>query len=394
MKDPDALGKLVQYFFGIGIILSGIIALISLTIAGIQIIIGQANPEGVLNAKDRIKGSLLGIVLLMASFLIIRSINPVLIETKTTPLTSGAGIFYVKGTQETTCPPSVSDASSISSDFAGGSIVYRCANNIGPDLLIWTYAEKDFKNPTATLEKKCNSDLPIPSSGSFKIGFKTPGLYIFREPGCPADGYRSSVVLITGQIPQEFKGIKGSIQFINDSKNNNYYASIMHTRIDPTGGGNCQYPMLSSGDIDCRNITIDDPSSMNVFIQNKTPESSGDGIDFYSGPYGWDTKGSKAGIFELKKQDIKGNWGYDPKFMVFNYKTNSPSEEQKANPDFKTSSGSIRIKGNYLVALYSSSAGEDGYCQVFTNNVVDLNGTEFIGAGNEDIQMVYVMPAK
>ena len=397
MKNPDAIGQLVQYFFGIGIIFSGAIALISLAVAGVQLIIGQANPEGVSQAKDRIRGSLLGVVLLMVSFIILKSINPVLLKTEVTPLTTGPGVFYVSADNkvETTCPPSESDTSSLTT-FAGGNIVYRCATPTEPNLLIWVYDKPNF-DPSSTnkftYEKKCGENFPIPASGSFKIGFKTPGVYFYIDGNCINDGYRSSVVLTSGQLPEEFKNIKGSVEFVNDVTYKNYYGVILHERINESGGGNCQYPMFSSIlATDCKEITLNSASAT-VFTQNDQPIKSGDGIDFYSGAYGWDTKGSRAGIYELKNIFITGPKKYDPATMIFNYIGSGVDlNEQIAKPNFKKSPGSIRIKGNYLVALYSSLSS--GYCQVFKTNAVDLKGTEYVGPGNISIEAVHVIPTK
>jgi hypothetical protein len=400
------LPDLIRYFFAVGIAFSGAIALISLAIAGVQLIIGQANPEGVSNAKDRIKGSLLGLALLMVSFLIIQSINPVLIEPTISPLSSAPGIFFVNNNKQSTCPQSVSDASLVPSDFIGGDIEYRCANPSEPNLLIWEYAEKNFKMPIFTHELLCNKKKSIPK-GSFKIAFKTPGAYFYETTECI--GYRSNVVLTSGQIPEEFK--KGNpehltprcIEFVNDPTNKTYYGAILHEKIDESQGGMCQAPLVNSTDAISKDIiTINNVSSITIFTINTNQISSGDGIEFYSGQYGWDV-GNKPGIYkEFATTFVGKNYLFlEPKEIIFDFFGSSWSlQEQQAGRDFSkpAGQGSIRILGNYLVALYNnpllpSGYAQDGYCQVFKKSIVDMKGTEYIGAGNI-LKMIYLIPTK
>lgn len=414
ITDNSGLPELIQYFFGIGIAFGGVVALISLAIAGVQIIIGQANPEGVSNAKDRIRGSLLGLVLLMVSFLILKTINPVLIAPNITKLSNAPGIFYVDtdNNKETPAPSAEADTGSIPPGFS--TIQYRCptdssGNPIGSTLLVWTYPEKNFGNSdgsATTYEVGCNAGLPIIVNGSFKMAFEIPGVYFYKSADCT--GYRSDVVLTSGEMPKEFKNVLGgSVEFINEPANQTYYGIIFHESVDQNRGGNCQAPLISAAQKigGCKPITIQ-AFSETLFSWNPNPLDSGNGVDFYSKPYGFDTKGADAGIYELAKEDIQPPYSMDPSFMDFDYYGSGVSAEEEAGyPDFESSPGSIRIKGKYLVALYSGlikNAGEDNptldvganYCQVFLQDVVDMNGTEYIGSGNNDLKLIYVIPTK
>ena len=359
----------------------------------------MANPEGVSNAKDRIKGSLLGLVLIMISFMIIKSINPVLISPNLTPLSDAPGIFYVGNGKQTTCPSSEADTTTVQGDFSNGSIKYRCASPADPKLLVWIYKEKNFKNSNKdaiTKEINCDGSVPIHQGNSFKIAFKTPGVYLYSKTGCPSDeGYRSSVILTSGQMPDEFKNTgQGSVEFVNDTANNNFYGIIFHEGLDQSRGSNCQAPLTSGQqDIDCKPIKIK-VNSQTLFVWNNKPVDSGAGVVFYSGAYGWDTKGAESGIFMVVNPNIISPiTSLDPMEMDFDYSGTGVEEgEQIAHPNFYSDPGSIRIMGNYLVALYSQAG--DGYCQVFSQDVVDLNGTEYIGPKNNNLQSVYIIPIK
>lgn len=78
---PDtSLAELVNYFFEWGIGLGGLGVFIALIIAGIQYITSIADPGKLNEAKDRIKSSLIGLVLLLSSWAIFQLINPSLSE--------------------------------------------------------------------------------------------------------------------------------------------------------------------------------------------------------------------------------------------------------------------------------------------------------------------------
>ena len=83
---PDSnLAQLVGYFFGWGVGLGGLAVFISLIIAGIQYITSIADPGKIKEAKDRIKSSLIGLVLLLSSWAIFQIINPNLTNLNAIP---------------------------------------------------------------------------------------------------------------------------------------------------------------------------------------------------------------------------------------------------------------------------------------------------------------------
>ena len=76
LTPETTLAGLVGYFFGWGVGLGGLAVFISLIIAGIQYITSIADPGKIKEAKDRIKSSLIGLVLLLSSWAIFNLINP------------------------------------------------------------------------------------------------------------------------------------------------------------------------------------------------------------------------------------------------------------------------------------------------------------------------------
>jgi len=76
LTESTPLPKLVQYFYEWGIALGGFAAFIALIIAGFQYLTSVGRPEAMKEAMDRIQSAIFGLVLLLASWLILNTINP------------------------------------------------------------------------------------------------------------------------------------------------------------------------------------------------------------------------------------------------------------------------------------------------------------------------------
>ncbi len=79
----DAFQKLYQYLISI----SGVVALVVLIVGGIIYLTSVGEPEKLNKAKKQILAALFGIVLLLSSYLILRTINPELVNIQLSPLT-------------------------------------------------------------------------------------------------------------------------------------------------------------------------------------------------------------------------------------------------------------------------------------------------------------------
>lgn len=74
---PSAgLAQYVRYLFMLGLGLGGVLAFASIVIAGIQMIMAGGNVGTVEDARSRLSQAILGLMLLLFSYLILRTINP------------------------------------------------------------------------------------------------------------------------------------------------------------------------------------------------------------------------------------------------------------------------------------------------------------------------------
>src|SRR5581483_6145522 len=149
---PASLPIYLAYVFMFLIGIAGTIAILSIAIAGFEILIRGGSPAAVTAARERIISSILGIVLLFASFIILRTINPEFITPATPNNTLEPGVYFVglgnlgTGIQNTIYKPATdrvlntSDPYQINPQFT--QISYVCSprpDNPGKTLLVWTY---------------------------------------------------------------------------------------------------------------------------------------------------------------------------------------------------------------------------------------------------------------
>jgi hypothetical protein len=381
---PDeCLSQYVSYWFGVGIYLAGVLALISLVIAGIQIIMSAGNPEAMGNAKDRIKGAVLGLVLLMSSSILLRTINPEFIEPTLTPLPRVAGVFLEKSEDELSpAPQSVSDIENYPV-FKDGyhKIWYKCSENgegEGPTLLVWKFPKPGFKGNDdnysgVEVERiACNGKTSL-QDGSYKTAFESPGVYYFLEEGC--NGHMSFVNTSSQEKLQEpFYGKVKSIRVINNPANDIYFGTIFRTSQGLDRVGRCTDPFLYNNQEFCQNINI--PSnSVNIFTW-QDPIKAGTGVSFYSEPYGWNV-GARSGLSIIKTENISPSYRNNTSHLLYTHQTKNqrPATYRSLCQNFKTCPGSVKLEGSYLLGLYSSS---QRLCQIFTKNIPNFFTTEIM----------------
>lgn len=83
--DFPSFAKYIVYF---SMWAGGVIALFMFVIGGIRYVLSTGNPERMVNAKNQIIGSLLGLLIILSSFIILNTINPQLTNLSMEPLSS------------------------------------------------------------------------------------------------------------------------------------------------------------------------------------------------------------------------------------------------------------------------------------------------------------------
>jgi len=386
LDENSGISDFIGYIFGVLIYLAGFVSLISFVIGAIGLMNPNIAAHG--DAKDRMKGAVLGLVLTMASVLILRTINPVFIAPTLTPLPGTMGVFYTNGSEDRAAPKEEADTTSIKNE-GFNTLKYVCAENNSPgssgsgggtanatppEILVWSYPEKNFSGIDRVEMKKltCGGTVSV-SGGSFQMEYKLPGVY-YCLGGCSGEdmcqGYMSKQPLMNTDpdVSSPFENMKG-ILMVNDPASQTYYGAVLHQTPDLTQAGVCsKKPIVDTGgDAKCEGVDFQ-VGAVDIFRVNMTPQTSGTGLVFYSEPNGKGTisNAGKYSVTEIKSEPEP----LDPLDMAFDYSETTRHDYYKLEecPTFQHCPGSVYIKGNYLLQLVD----EDDICQTFTQDVVNL----------------------
>jgi len=76
------LGTYIKFFYQYGVGVAGALAVIVVLIGGMQWVLSGGSPERVTSAKKRIGGAIMGLLLAVLSFTLLRTLNPALVELR------------------------------------------------------------------------------------------------------------------------------------------------------------------------------------------------------------------------------------------------------------------------------------------------------------------------
>ena len=224
-----------------------------------------------------------------------------------------------------------------------------------------------------------------------------PGIYYFPEHGCT--GKRSGPYIYSQDEVSKTLGKISSIEIRDDPEKEIYYGAIFHQTTGLLNSGQCTMPLTSEegcSDID-EKAKI---GASTIFQINKGPNPSGDGVTFYSEPFGWKA-GQEAGFFKVHGYEIDSSfWKASSEEMFFSYEgVNRWALYRSLYKTFYDASGSIYIDGDFVVAVYKDwpsavsffTGGIGVNCQTFTKSVESLKSEGSILKG-DTIGKVYIIP--
>ncbi len=220
----------IAYFFALAVILSGVVGIFSIVAAGFQILLSGSNPSVASAAREKIFNAIFGIVLLMFSVVLLRSVNPELVNPNEIDVSVGSGVYLVGNNGEVkTAPEAISDTTDPTIfDPTYNEIFYACRPP-GKTLLLDVFAKTDFgvDSNARTIIIPCgggdetgadisaaprvnlspggadssSSSTSTSSSTllSFDWRYEDAGIYYYLKPGC--QGLASEIQKSNGQIP-------------------------------------------------------------------------------------------------------------------------------------------------------------------------------------------------
>jgi len=218
------LGDYVAYFYQLAVVSAGFLGVLSIVIAGIKLIGTSGSPGAASEAKERIFQSVLGIILIMTCFIILRTINTDIFSVREDVSPDTNGVRLVKTV--TSCkvpvkiyipaPKSVSDFEKLKKE-GYDTISYKC-DQPGVPVWVWKYSVKDLDDndtnaTTFTLQCKGLDEKNIADIKSFKWEEEKPGVYLYKDAGCV--GLSTNVIDASQEIPAAFQKKSKSAKIIN-----------------------------------------------------------------------------------------------------------------------------------------------------------------------------------
>lgn len=91
IEETTTIPGVIKYIYLFSIGIAGITALLSIIIGAFQYVTSAGSPDKVKDAKDRIFSAVIGVIILLASVLILRTINPDLVSLSNFTLGGGGG---------------------------------------------------------------------------------------------------------------------------------------------------------------------------------------------------------------------------------------------------------------------------------------------------------------
>jgi len=412
-----ALPDYLRYVFTFAIIISGLIAFGAIIYGGMLYLTSTGDPTKISEGKDQAIAGILGLIIVLSSFLILNTINPQLVlpEGATQPGETGIKIYAnsidcgknpIEGSQDITeflvrgSYPKLHETkdSRVVLDW-GAEGTYEISSieflSKPESLTIEFYSEDDYEAPlirydeTNYHQNDCQSyDRDQPKS--VKLDYHNPGVYLYSNsldcgknpiPGKQREDIEVKIYQSSSATLPEFNDKTASIKFLYGDKDpdtgeyQNQFAAILHE--DENFMGQAMLFDQDQGDDDCRdlseNIYEEGPndigvSSITVYLK---PVGSpiGQGVRF-----GEDKNCTEescrlpqAGGFypaetEMANLETYGDFcgGYDKK-----------EKKCKNSDNCNEKITSMDVDGHYIVLLFEHPDYK-GDCEVFTESKPDF----------------------
>lgn len=309
---PEIMGKsiteettpagYVVYFFYLAIALGSVLVFIVLVLAGVDFMTAGGEPAKISEAKKKVTSAIIGLVVLLSSFLILNSINPDLLNIELGQLECPSGIGIVKRTAlgkiANDCISS--DMKNIEGEiietkgwkFSGCSIkeVYLCSQ---PDFKGTCLKVSDERSQDYTCQPNYQFTDNTSLSGvkSIKFVWRSPGLYLYDSTGMQAQDITKSPKYLVSSVKNmnslEFDNAAQSSQFIwpateTAGEDDTYYGAVFFDSINYSG--RCSLEIMNREDLgEPNSIGRNTLSSVVLFTQNQVSESKDLGdIVFYN----------------------------------------------------------------------------------------------------------------
>ncbi len=375
--DEDLPGYIL-YVFNFAFLAAGILAFIFLIYGGFRYVTSAGNPTIMKDAKDQIISVIIGIAVLLGSYLVLVEINPSFQNIQVKKIEKVTGIYLMNGTDNENALYYSRSAAVLDTNFQFDHIEFI---NLKEELeAIFTFTEPYFPGAAQAKIENDKESTSTPcvkaiSSETKSIRFKwnLPGVYL-------TGGNLGEEIRLIGNVSDlgiyYFKGKTTKIELKNELDNNDEeitdYRAITHKNRDFEGA--CQ--IFNEAD----DNGIPDFSSINVFQKREEIDGTESDIVLYPLP-------------NYQKYEGNEETGEDPiEKKIYPGEKIEPTKIEDLGENVR----SIIVPPGYLVVLFEKQptgtnplSPANSKCQVFTKSNPDLtkeligqcSGASFVGTG-------------
>jgi hypothetical protein len=389
---PTTLPEYIKYLFNFGIAIGGILAFLVLVFGGFLWMTSAGDPTAIGKAKTKMFGGIIGLCLLLGSWIIIGMIDPDLKHLKEIPDMLGKTGVYLCET-DADCEINDTDKRKRYS----GSIPKFPGDLTNPDdfnakkacfiskkdELMYLFVhkeegykgniEKEIENTKVKDEDKCCGDI----SGGRSLSFlwNRPGIYLYQEPDFVVVGTDKAPEYLRGSAKtlKEWDNITQSIKIRHPSSEKVIMGYLFS---EPDYSGQCAY--LFDGILDWKSRYHAVPRELITKIGNLDGTEK-NGKSFIKGtlssiytftldilnlpPKGevvfYDQQNCKGNKFIVPMEGGEDDWIKSEKFSDYKFEPSGESAEGEVR--------SFRINGPYIVTIRTSHAfTATTECQTFT----------------------------
>ncbi len=409
----------IEYIFTWGIIIAGLLAFFALVFGGILYMTSGGNPSKISDAREQIIAGFLGLIILLSSFLILKTIDPqlVILEKPTMEQAIGGIKIYsmdkLPGCLESENEPSLLISSSIPKlfeesilgtildwgDKGKNKIEWIKFLNEPDELTIKFHSENEYGGTlikTYDNYKKGNCTAYDGSQPmSIKLDYHLPGVYLYanstdcgtnkidKDKPVEIKVYQGS----SATLP-EFDNETKSIKFVygdKDEETNEYqikYAAILHEHENFMGKAmlfdqgesdkkesECKSLSENMYDGDPKDISV---SSITVYqkpIEDPFVDKDDEGVRF------WDVKSYNGCVIPPKETDKYGEekdifYGDDERVAELSKIERCVYDDEclkSCDSLWRSEITSLEMHGNYIALLFDGE-NFDKDCEVFTKS--------------------------
>ena len=273
ISTSTTVSEYIVYIFKLSLIIAAIAAFAVFTYGGIRYLLSLNNPEAMKDARIWISSGVIGLLIILASYLILTTINPEIVSPEIKPIEPLTGIYLINGDEKKYISQSTNGIS-----FEATSLEFISTEDELYSVFICSKEEFDGENSE---EKKNGGSGSISSASNVKSIYflwNRPGVYLYAKENSgtppPPRSFQSSSDDL-GDFDNRTKSIR-----IEDVKDQFSYLAILFSDIDFEGEDGIGAAIKDSDNLNYVKDNISSIDVSGVIPINEAPADGGEVI-FY-----------------------------------------------------------------------------------------------------------------